>query len=154
MQTFLPYPSFRESALSLDIQRLGKQRVEGMQILSALLSKKYDNELESVVNFNPKGWTHHPATLMWKNHEGSLYLYVKEICKVWIEDHGFKDTISWKIDKIIKDSKLNYSDPIWLGDEKLHLSHKSNLLRKDFAYYSKIWTGVSPNLPYVWPVSN
>ena len=33
MQTFLPYSSFTESAKILDWRRLGKQRVEGMQII-------------------------------------------------------------------------------------------------------------------------
>ena len=36
MQTFLPYPSFEESAKVLDWRRLGKQRVEGMQIINAI----------------------------------------------------------------------------------------------------------------------
>jgi Pyrimidine dimer DNA glycosylase len=33
MHTFLPYPSFEETASILDYRRLGKQRVEGFQIL-------------------------------------------------------------------------------------------------------------------------
>ena len=36
MQTFLPYSSFTESAKILDWRRLGKQRVEGMQIINAI----------------------------------------------------------------------------------------------------------------------
>ena len=40
MQTFLPYESFRESAKVLDWRRLGKQRVEGMQIINAIEGKK------------------------------------------------------------------------------------------------------------------
>ena len=36
MQTFLPYPDFRQSAACLDYRRLGKQRVEGVQILKAI----------------------------------------------------------------------------------------------------------------------
>ena len=36
MQTFLPYESFEESAKVLDYRRLGKQRVEGMQIINAI----------------------------------------------------------------------------------------------------------------------
>jgi hypothetical protein len=33
MQTFLPYASFEETAHILDYRRLGKQRVEGWQII-------------------------------------------------------------------------------------------------------------------------
>ena len=36
MQTFLPYPDFKKSASCLDYKRLGKQRVEGLQILNAI----------------------------------------------------------------------------------------------------------------------
>jgi hypothetical protein len=36
MQTFLPYPDFRKSAEVLDRQRLGKQRVEGLQLINSL----------------------------------------------------------------------------------------------------------------------
>jgi lipopolysaccharide biosynthesis regulator YciM len=37
----MPYPSFVESAKCLDNKRLGKQRVEVLQILQALKSKNY-----------------------------------------------------------------------------------------------------------------
>ena len=36
MQTFLPVADFVESAKMLDYKRLGKQRVEGMQLLNAM----------------------------------------------------------------------------------------------------------------------
>ena len=36
MQTFLPYPDFARSAQALDMRRLGKQRVEVLQILGTL----------------------------------------------------------------------------------------------------------------------
>jgi hypothetical protein len=40
--------------------------------------------------------------------------------------------------------------PHWLGDPEFHASHRSNLLRKDFDYYSKHgWTD-NPEDPYVW----
>jgi hypothetical protein len=59
VQTFLPYPDFARSAAVLDDRRLGKQRVETLQILRALTRPDY-------------GWRHHPAVLMWKGHEVSL----------------------------------------------------------------------------------
>lgn len=51
MQTFLPYKSFAESAACLDNKRLGKQRVEVLQILKALHNPSY-------------GWQNHPAVKM------------------------------------------------------------------------------------------
>lgn len=38
MQTFLPYADFQESAYALDPKRLGKQRVETLQIMQALFN--------------------------------------------------------------------------------------------------------------------
>jgi len=40
VQTFLPYPDFKQSAQTLDWKRLEKQRVEGMQLLKAILGEK------------------------------------------------------------------------------------------------------------------
>jgi hypothetical protein len=48
MQTFLPFPSFERSADVLDSPRLGKQRVETLQVLRALELPEY-------------GWSSHPA---------------------------------------------------------------------------------------------
>ena len=49
MQTFLPYSNFQKSAEVLDWRRLGKQRVEGMQIINTICSHAeeiyYDNIL-------------------------------------------------------------------------------------------------------------
>jgi hypothetical protein len=41
MQTFLPYPDFGATAAVLDARRLGKQRVETVQVLRALTVSGY-----------------------------------------------------------------------------------------------------------------
>ncbi len=40
MQTFVPFPSFWESANALDMKRLGKQRVETFQVIGGLTRSK------------------------------------------------------------------------------------------------------------------
>ena len=47
MQTFLPYPSFEETASILDYRRLGKQRVEGFQILNIITQPLYTGSYKS-----------------------------------------------------------------------------------------------------------
>jgi hypothetical protein len=42
--------------------------------------------------------------------------------------------------------------PPWLGDEDLHLSHRSALVRKDPEHYRPHFPDVPDDLPYVWPV--
>ena len=41
--------------------------------------------------------------------------------------------------------------PRWLGDAAFHLSHRSNLVRKDPEFYRPRFGDVPDDLPYVWP---
>jgi hypothetical protein len=140
MQTFLPDPDFTRSARYLDRSRLGKQRVECLQILKALTEPNY-------------GWKNHPAVRMWAGHELRLVSYSIAICDEWLR-RGYRDSCRDKI--------LAYADrapftrdtwePEWLGDEALHASHRSNLLRKNPEFYSQYGWTESPDLEYIWPV--
>ena len=140
MQTFLPFPNYAYSALILDYKRLGKQRVECKQILLAM----------------PKltgGWRNHPATKMWRNHEIELCRYAAAMCREWIS-RGYNDSLlpffEDAIDQYSSDGR-NDAPPPWLGDELLHASHRSNLLRKDPEFYGRYnWTE-PPDIPYLWP---
>jgi len=69
MQTFLPYKSFTKSAQVLDYKRLGKQRVEAMQIFNALTGVPTKSGKAYT------GWLNHPAVVMWKDYEEALLLY-------------------------------------------------------------------------------
>ena len=44
--------------------------------------------------------------------------------------------------------------PPWLGDDALHLSHRSALVRKDPDFYRPLFGDVPEDLPYVWPPSD
>ena len=144
MQTFLPYPDFRESLESLDNKRLGKQRVETLQIFNALSGQS-------------RGWTNHPAVRMWRGYESALFQYQVATVKEWLA-RGFQDTCLQKTAKVFgvtrENIELKISGPMppWLGDFKLHQSHRSNLVRKDFAHYGQFGWPEDGNLPYVWPV--
>ncbi len=133
MNTFLPYPDFVESARCLDVRRLGKQRVEAMQILRAIANPKY-------------GWQHHPALPMWRGYEQALALYMNAIITEWVR-RGYKNNIP--LNNVGGDAKM----PPWLGNSKFHASHRANLLRKDPTYYGQFAWTESPDLPYFWPVS-
>ena len=149
MQTFLPYAGFERSARALDTKRLGKQRVETIQIVRALTRPGY-------------GWGNHPAVLMWKGHEEALGRYGLVCCEVWTE-LGFSDTCAATIredlatagvTEIRPEAELVALDqlPSWVGDEAVHRSHRSSLLRKEPEHYGPLFTDVPDDLPYVWPV--
>lgn len=134
MQTFLPYADLQQSIRVLDYRRLGKQRVETFQVLNILMGRT-----------STKGWRNHPVTLMWQGYEPALQLYQNYTIKEWI-DRGYKNTMQFE--EIIPDSVIM---PPWFGLEALHRSHRSNLLRKDYEYYSQYFNEPT-NLEYYWPI--
>jgi hypothetical protein len=135
MQTFLPFENFAASAMVLDNRRLGKQRVECKQIYLALTEKDY-------------GWKSHPAVKMWRGYESTLALYGQYMCEEWIL-RGFDDSLKpWFAERVAVDNPR----PPWLGDEQLHRSHRSNLLRKDVVFYRSYFPFEPRDLPYFWPV--
>ncbi|WIM96177.1 MSMEG_6728 family protein [Actinoplanes oblitus] len=151
MQTFLPYPDFLASARVLDQKRLGKQRVETIQVLRGLTVADY-------------GWRHHPAVQMWRGYEEALVRYGLAMCEVWTST-GRADTCAGTLVDDLRAAKgitmVRTQEqlarvvglPSWLGDPDLHRSHQSALLRKDPATYRPIFGDVPDDLPYVWPVA-
>ena len=136
MQTFLPYADFEDSAKVLDYRRLGKQRVEGMQIINA------------IENPNPQGWKNHPIVIMWTPFVTSLKHYTNVMIREWISQ-GYNNNMKlYDVDELIGDDMVHF--PYWLGKESFHSSHRANLLRKDYDYYSKYEWKENPESPYVW----
>lgn len=133
MQTFLPYADFERSAKSLDYKRLGKQRVEAMQLIKA------------IENPDTYGWQHHPITNMWRPYKVALKHYCNVINKEWIEQ-GYITSIPFYVSPFKEDFQM----PDWLGYEPLHSSHRSNLLRKDINFYSKFKWSDNPESGYIW----
>ena len=142
MQTFLPYADFRTSLECLDNKRLGKQRVEAMQIINVLEGKT-------------AGWKNHPAVLMWEGYVPALKLYHDIAIYTWL-DRGFKNTMKFYYTGSLEEMKLEYGGgemPFWFGNHDFHASHRSNLLRKDPKWYGQYdWWLEGTDLPYVWPV--
>lgn len=144
MQTFLPYNgNFSESAKVLDNKRLGKQRVETMQLLMILLGEPTKSG-----KTRGRGWVNHPACLMWKGYERALAAYGKAMCEEWIA-RGFKDSLLPYFKQRLGKGKIKY--PPWYGQDNFHASHRSNLLRKDKIFYGPLGWHEPDNLEYVWP---
>ncbi len=146
MQTFLPYPDFRESAKCLDRLRLGKQRVECKQILTANVSHQAGVRV---------GWQNHPATLMWRGHDKALAIYASEMSREWIR-RGYNDSLLPYFESFTGSGSPRVTYPKWYRDnavlERVCSSHRSNLLRKNELYYSDFdWTETN-DIPYYWPI--
>jgi len=132
MQTFLPYDNFKTTAMVLDDKRLGKQRVEAMQILNILCGRTKTN-----------GWRNHPAVTMWSEFENALKLYYNIILQEW-ESRGFVNNMP----REVIDGDIEF--PPFIGDHAFHMCHRSNLLRKDPEHYGIYNWGVPDYLPYIW----
>lgn len=156
MQTFLPYPDFSATAKTLDWRRLGKQRVEARQIIETLIGVS-------------SGWTNHPAVKMWRGHEVALAMYLKAIIDEWVF-RGYRNSAQSVQVLDHRRVKVYFGErpgiilktscreprrvmPPWLGNVSFHASHRSNLLRKDHAWYSQFGWVEPPGLPYVWPTT-
>jgi hypothetical protein len=146
VQTFLPFPDFVRSAEVLDSPRLGKQRVETLQVLRALELPEY-------------GWANHPAVRMWRGRTPALVLYGLTMVRAW-KDRGHADSTDVLIGEFapqVQDATQQDLDalgllPAWLGDDRVHLSHRSALVRKDPAHYRPLLgDDVPDDLPYFWP---
>jgi hypothetical protein len=145
MQTFLPYPSFAESARVLDGPRLGKQRVETLQILRALLVPTY-------------GWQRHPVVQMWRGHVPGLTAYGLAMTDEWLA-RGHADTVRPQLVEFapavdgLPQEELAARGllPPWIGDEAVHESHRSRLIAKNPGFYEGVFPGTRRDLEYVWP---
>jgi hypothetical protein len=148
MQTFLPYPDFAASAAVLDDRRLGKQRVEALQVLRALTRVTY-------------GWKRHPAVRMWSGHPEAVAAYGLAVCDEWV-GRGWADTCAATIGADLAaagcppprpQAELAACDrlPPWLGDERVHSSHRAALVRKDPDFYGAVFPDTDPEQPYYWP---
>ncbi len=151
MITFLPYANFTQSAQTLDRQRLGKQRIEALQIFKTLLQRE---------DIPPPKWINHPACLMWAGYEYDLCRYGYEICKEW-KRRKYIDNLQQKfqVAKEIMHRLLYLSDlPQWSENEELHRSHRLMLWKKDPYYYNQfaeeaLSFPLDQEIKYVWPIT-
>ena len=146
MQTFLPFSDFEQTAAVLDGRRLGKQRVEVLQICNALHKER-------------GGWVNHPVTRMWRGYEPALVAYGLAIVRAW-RAQGRADTVGEKLLPHLHGEQVRSQEglarlgmlPPWLGRDDLHHAYRSALVRKDPDHYRQLFPDVVEDLEYVWPV--
>lgn len=147
MQTFLPYPNFRQSLECLDNKRLGKQRVECMQLINAI-------EKHTLLPSAKTAWFYHPACQQWLGHLETLKIYHDMSIREWV-GRGFKNTMhyyhSYDFLSDLYNGYVHVECPEWFGDPAFHASHRSNLLRKDPVHYGQFGWTEPHDLPYIWP---
>jgi Pyrimidine dimer DNA glycosylase len=148
MQTFLPWPNAAASAACLDAKRLGKQVVEGYQIMKCLAGDASSS------------WNSHPIIGAWRGCEATLMSYLDVVHAEWRSrrDSDAVHTAYAHCRELFDDHFLAAPESLWwLGSPGFHLSHQLNLIRKDEAYRAT-FAIPSPfcvdNEPYLWPASH
>lgn len=151
MQTFLPAEDFQEAVRLLDPKRLGKQRVESLQVMGSLTGLRWSKEREQVEEAAGKGWSNHPVVRMWRGHERALLEYQRATCAHWTS-LGFQDTCLEKTEALFAASSLSRELvlPPWLTPA-FCASHRAALLWKDGGFYSRWGWTEEPAYDYLWP---
>lgn len=170
MQTFLPLPDFRASLETLDRGRLGKQRLETLQLVEVVIGGRVSPRTDGGFDVVPyveddyrrfvRARRNHPACRMWDGHLEALATYGATSCLVWRE-RGYNDTTHGKLAFVAANRQLCANDiafyPPWFGDDAFHYAHRANLVRKDPDRFSPLFPDVdiiaAPHWPYVWPRS-
>ena len=136
VNTFIPFRSFKKIAQALDTKRLGKQRVEAMQIINIIDGKT-----------NKKGFKNHPAVRMWKKYPDALKHYHDAMIDEWVR-RGHKNTMN----KYNVKKKLSL--PWFMKNKAIRLSYQANLIVKDPKHYKPLFTPGPPSrylkYSYIW----
>lgn len=184
MQTFLMWRNYTFSMLHLDPRRLFKQRLEAEGILREITGRS-------------ARWRNHPAVRMWRGYAPALTGYVWCISQAAEErglgyvtldeqkmaqiarDAGVAEEVPHVIAAFMEDAPPDFSIPPpvelppWWADDRLYLSHRSNLVRKAkegwrkgheegnnryrkyydiwLPFYQSVFGDIPDDLPYFWP---
>lgn len=134
MNTFLPSADFGVCAFVLDPKRLNKQLVEGIQLCHLLEAMQGGHTARLT------GFINHPVWKLWTTDEGltllpELVAYLDTLGREWQKRPGTRKQHVWS-----QHSKHFQSvspraplQPLW--PEAVHVSHRANLLRKDYSHY-------------------
>ena len=144
MQVFLPHPDFALSVQCLDPKRLGNQIYR--ECLTLIRG----------------GWPNHPVARMWADYKPALATYA--LCglaelsrrgRYYPHWAAFFEGIltDWNPDPTVEPPM-----PMFVGDDRLHSSHRAALLYKNPEWYGRFGWSESPavpdnkgRLPYYWP---
>ena len=134
MQVFMPYIEPHKSVRCLDPSRQGNQVYR--ECYMVMVDKK-------VI---------HPASKIWVEHKHQLALYALHgLMALWERKWYYPHWIDYFND--IADTTPDTGMPSIIGYGPFHASHRSQLLAKDYGWYSQFgWSEKPGSLDYVWEI--
>mmetsp|Transcript_55302 Transcript_55302/g.131917 ORF Transcript_55302/g.131917 Transcript_55302/m.131917 type:complete len:270 (+) Transcript_55302:104-913(+) len=140
MITFLPLSDFIAIARLLDNKRLVSQRVEARFILRCV--RNVDGRYS---RFQNAGYVR-----MWLGYAEALAVYYNAVFDEFVA-RGFSEGISKRDTSVQGLGQGDVAMPGWLGDERLHSTHRAALLFKDPSHYGTFGWTEQPVVQYLWP---
>ena len=105
---------------------------------------KYENTTQKTPVYRISEQLNQFFIKLYGNDSLELKQYTNIMIEEWI-NRGYNNTMS-----LYEINTDKYEYPPWLGNEAFHSSHRANLLRKDYQYYSQFEWSENPENPYVW----
>lgn len=154
--TWLPLPSYRDSADALSDRDLEQQRYDVVYLLEQLHSIE-KSELPSEYLSEVGNADIELLMKMWVGKEMQLCEYGAVVCEEWLTRKAFQEDPALEI--ILKhldwatDDSSNMAKPVWFGNIEFHHSHQAALVRRDADSYRGLFR-VERDLPIIWPGSD
>lgn len=154
MITYLPYREYDKTAEVLTDFDLQKQTLHVIMLLNAL----HETDEQNV-----RAWGNHPAAAMWRGYEVQLSLYGLAMCAAEME-RGFSGSeerskrMQWHYDTATFPDDFKMEKPPWYEAPELitwvERTHRSALISREPAWYSKIWPEIPRDLTISMPKAN
>lgn len=143
MITYLPHSDFKQSLECLSDEHLVQTIQHAGHIILVIRGKINRQFYHGMIAF-----ARHPAVLMWEPHLDTLKLYYN--MGILIIKQRFKNQPFYIPLKLFQ-GILSISTPPWLGDKRLHQTHR-HLLMISSKHYDKFrWTKTSYSDGLYWP---
>jgi hypothetical protein len=154
IQTWLPVPSFHDSAELLSDAHLDLQRYHVLELLEYYHEPE---ESQLPIAYDGNQLDDHPIVDMWRGYELQLCEYGFEVCEEWAKRFPlgkeiFYQKISYHLEWANTEDALMHK-PNWFGEIEFHESHQYALLKLDPEYYGTYFFNESDG-PVIWPRSD
>lgn len=130
--TFYTHSDPRITASILDDRRLGKQRVEALQIVNALQGTSR--------------WRNHPCARMWEGYVPALKDYCNIMIEEWVRRGKVNNMAFYAVEQPVR-----YPD--WIYSERVLFSHRARLVTKEPGFYASrlVFPEEYRYHGYIWP---